>query len=356
MSPSPSRRLRLLLLGLSGALLTVLLASRDVRFVLRAAAEEARILWRRRPIADVLADPGLSAERRGLLRIVLDARDFAATLGFAAGTTYRQYTDLGRDTLVLNVTAAPRDRLEPYTWWFPVVGRVPYKGFFDLAAARAEASALEARGYDTYLWPAAAFSTLGWFEDPLLSTALARDSVEMAALVFHELAHNTLWVPGAVPFNESFAQYAGYAAAEAFFRARGDGTLARRAADRFHDEQALGRFYARLVARLDSAYATRPTGEALERVRAEAGRWARAELAGPVAAELRVLRVGPLADRPVNNARLVGVLTYRTRLDAFAAWHARHGADVRASVAALRAVVAGAPGDSAFARLDAALR
>ena len=335
---------------------TAYLASDDVRYVSRAGIEEIRILQAREPIAELVADRSTDPAVRHALRLVLESRDHAAELGLAAKETYTTYSDVGRDTLLLVLQAAPKDCVCPYTWKYPIVGRIPYKGFFDFGAARRTRDRLAALGYDVYLRPSGAFSTLGWFNDPLLSTALTRDSVELAATVFHEIAHNTLYVKSATPFNESFAQFVGYRSAESFFASRADTTNARQAADRLHDEMVLGEFYAELVARLDSLYAGKPDSAALEAGRAEAGAWARARLEGPVGARLRSFQVGRLPERPVNNARLIGVMLYRTRLDLFDAWFQRHGRDVRASVRELEELMRGVEGDSAFARLEQAVR
>jgi len=258
-------------------------------------------------------------------------------------------------TLLLVLQAAPKDCICPYTWRYPIVGQIPYKGFFDFAAARREADRLAARGYDVYLRPSAAFSTLGWFNDPLLSTALTHDSVELAATVFHEIAHNTLYVRSATPFNESFAQFVGYRSAESFFTERSDTANARQASDRLNDEMVLGEFYATLITRLDSLYATEPDSAALEAGRTEAAVWARAELLGPVGAKLRSYRLGNLPERPINNARLIGATLYRTRLDLFDRWFERHGRDVRESVSGLKELMQGADGDTAFVRLERAV-
>jgi len=335
---------------------TAYLASDDVRYITRAGLEETRILRARQPIADLVAGRESDPVVRQSLRLVLESRDYAARLGLNARETYTTYADVGRDTLLLVLQAAPKDCLCPYTWTYPIVGRIPYKGFFDLEAGRRAADRLAAQGYDVYLRPSAAFSTLGWFNDPLLSTALTRDSVELAALVFHEIAHNTVYVKSATPFNESFAQFVGYRSAETFFRERGDSANARTASDRLHDEMVLGEFYAELVGRLETLYAAKPDSVALERGRAEAGAWAREQLGGPVGARLRSFRIGSLPERPVNNARLIGARIYRTRLDLFDHWFERHGRDVRLSVAELGRLVDGVEGDSAFARLEAAAR
>jgi predicted aminopeptidase len=242
------------------------------------------------------------------------------------------------------------------TWKYPIVGRVPYKGFFDVAMAQREARKLADRGNDTYLRPAGAYSTLGWFEDPLLSTAMVRDSVELASTVFHEITHNTLYVKSATPFNESLAQMVGYRSAEEFFRGRGDTALAERARDRWYDEIVLGEYYRDLLERLETFYAAKPAGDSLEAGRREIAAWAREQLQDTFGPRFRTFRVNRLADRPIiNNAALVGVRLYRTHLDWFERWYEGHGRSVRTSVAAMRELMKDVSGDSAFIRLERAV-
>ena len=334
---------------------TAYLASEDVRYLTRAGIEQTLILENRRPLARLVRDTSIAADTRAYLGLVLDVRAHADSFGLAAGQTFTTYTDVGRDTLLLVLSASRRDCICPHTWKYPIVGRIPYKGFFDAGMARREADRFTARGFDVSLRPAAAYSTLGWFEDPLLSTSMVRDSMELAGLVFHEIAHNSLYVKSATPFNESFANLVGYRAAEEYFRGRGETALADRARDRWLDEIVLGEFYHELLERLEAFYAGKPSGDSLEAGRTAIGRWAREQLEGPYSARFRLVRVGRLAERPINNATLVGVRIYRTHLDWFERWYTRHGSSVRASVAALREVVRGATGDSAFARFERAL-
>jgi predicted aminopeptidase len=334
---------------------TAYLASDDVRYLTRAGFEETRILKSRQPLQRMVSDSSVNPAVRRSLRLVLDSRDYAARLGLEAKETYTTYADVGRDTLLLVLQAAPKDCICPHTWKYPVVGRIPYKGFFDSRSARQEEARFIARGFDTYLRPSSAFSTLGWFNDPLLSTALEADSVELAATVFHEIAHNTLYVKSATPFNESFAQMVGYRSAQAFFQERGDSGRARQAADRWHDEMILGDYYAELISRLDSLYARHPDSTTLQAGRQQAAAWARGQLEGPVGSQLRTYHFGRFKERPINNAQLIGATIYRTHLQWFDRWYQDHGRDIRTSVSALRTLMAGAEGDSAFARLGRAV-
>jgi predicted aminopeptidase len=334
---------------------TAYVASEDVRYLTRAGIEQTAILEKRRPLERLVRDTSVPADTRAYLALVLAVRGHAESLGLDPGKTFTTYADVGRDTLLLVLSASPRNCICPHLWKYPIVGRVPYKGFFDVAMARREADRFTARGFDISLRPAAAYSTLGWFEDPLLSTSMVRDSVELAGLVFHEIAHNSLYVKSATPFNESFAQMVGYRSAEGFFRGRGDSLLANRARDRWYDEIVLGEFYDALLTRLEAFYAGKPSGDSLEAGRAAIARWAKAELEGPFGARFRTVRVGRLAERPINNATLVGVRIYRTHLDWFERWYQRHRHSVRASVAALQELMRGVPGDSAFPRMERAL-
>src|SRR5437867_5548064 len=185
-------------------------STRTGRYLARAGWEESRILLRRRPIAKIVSDTTVPAATRRKLKLVLDARAFASTaLGLNVGNSFTTYSPLDHDTLVLVLSAAYRDRLEYFTWWFPIVGSVPYKGYFDFGEARAEERTFFNRGFDTYLRPASAFSTLGWFNDPLVSTTLRSDTLSLANTVIHELTHNTYFASGQAEFNESFANFAG---------------------------------------------------------------------------------------------------------------------------------------------------
>lgn len=322
------------------------LVSAEVRFLFRAGYEEARILSRRRPLERLMADPTTPPALRDRFALVLAARAFGAdSLGLEAGDTYTTYADVGRDTLVLVLSASPRLTLAVYTWWFPIVGSVPYHGYFSLDAARHAAGRLEAVGLDTYLRPAGAFSTLGWFSDPLVSSAMARDSVQLASTVLHEISHNTLYVPSATEFDESFANFVGLKAAEAFFRARGELALAARAAAEWRDEMRLDDFYTSLSRELDSLYARSDDDSVKTRLRA--GTFARAarRMSTEIGPRFEAYKAEWFAGRALNNATVIAARIYRARLGLFDRALARHGGDVRLTVQAISDAVKAYKGD-----------
>lgn len=309
------------------------------RYLARAGWEEGKILWARRPIAALLADSTISPVLRGRLQLVEEARAFAVdSLGLPAGKTFTQYTQLERDTLVLVLSGAAPDALEPVLWRFPVVGRLPYKGFFRLEDALAAEAKLAADGFDTYLRPASAFSTLGWFNDPLLSTTAAQDSVDLVNTVIHELTHNRYFAKGDATFNESFANFVGGRGAERFFLARGDSARARQAAARWDDDRRLGAFWLRLYQSLDSTFAAHP-GDSLRArriaLRDSVYREARQTLVREVSPQLRT--IGPAyAERvKLDNSALLARRVYLTDLERFERVFAEAGGDLNRAIAAL---------------------
>jgi predicted aminopeptidase len=169
---------------------------------------EAALLVARRPIERVLADPTVDPERKARLRIAAQARAFASdVLGLPRNRSYTRYVELDRAFAAWVVYATPEFSVEPLRHCFPFAGCVAYQGYFDRGAAEAEARRLGARGYDTWIGGVVAYSTLGWFADPILSSMLRGDPDELVATIFHELAHQALYVADDNEFNESFASF-----------------------------------------------------------------------------------------------------------------------------------------------------
>ena len=317
-------------------------------YVVRAGWAEAKILHARRPIPDVILAPETDERTRGKLTLAREAREFAMSgLRLDVGDSYTTYTELDRDTLAMVLSAAYPDRLAPRTWWFPVVGRVPYKGFFDLGNALDEQRKLEAEGYDTYLRPTAAFSTLGWFSDPLLSTIVRYDEVELVATILHELSHNHLFVPGQVRFNESFATWVGRAGAIEFFCTRPGGgpdtVWCNRARDRWQDLKLFSRFIDGLVEDLEEVYGdsalSREDKISRRQVVFERHKRRFREEVRPLLVSLSFSRFQSL---PLNNATLLSRIRYYHRLPDFDAHQSRSDGSLAAAVEAIRAGIGAA--------------
>jgi len=197
----------------------------DLGYLCQLARGQMGLLVKQEPIEKVLRRDDLDPETARRLRFVQDVRSFGVdALGLEESKNYTTFVDVEGDAVVWNLTVAPQDRLEPLTWNYPVVGRVPYRGYFKQNRARAEADEWEARGYDVYLRPVGAYSTLGWFTDPVLSTMLRYSDDDLASVVLHEMTHATVWIEGDVEFNESLATFIGDAGAIAYLEEIGGGS------------------------------------------------------------------------------------------------------------------------------------
>jgi predicted aminopeptidase len=172
----------------------------------QAGAGQLALNAARRPISEVLADPNTPAQLKHKLKVAQQIRTYAVSeLGLPANKSYALYADVKRPYVTWNVVATPELSMQLKQWCFPVAGCVSYKGYFDQDAAQALAQALRSQGWEAHVSGVPAYSTLGWFDDPLLNTFIHYSEGELARLVFHELAHQLLYVKGDSTFNESFA-------------------------------------------------------------------------------------------------------------------------------------------------------
>ncbi len=178
----------------------------EFSYYTQAVTGHLGILLNSRTIEQVLDDPATPPETRVRLELAREIREYASqTLKLPENRSYRIYSDLGRPAALWNVFAAPELSLELKTWCYPVAGCVGYRGYFNRKSADTYAADLKAQGYETFVGAVGAYSTVGWFNDPLLNTVIKRSDPELAAVIFHELAHQRLFLPGDTAFSESFA-------------------------------------------------------------------------------------------------------------------------------------------------------
>ncbi|MBW1971201.1 MAG: aminopeptidase [Deltaproteobacteria bacterium] len=186
--------------------LVALTGCESIHYYNHLISGQINILNKNKPIHQILDEPHVSENLKTQLRLVLDIREFANNeLCLPVKNQYLSFVDLQRPFAVWNVYATPEFSFAPKTWCYPVVGCTSYRGYFSKQDARDSADKLKKQGYDVFMGGVAAYSTLGWFDDPVLSTFVYRSHVKLAALIFHELAHQLLYVEDDTTFNESFA-------------------------------------------------------------------------------------------------------------------------------------------------------
>jgi predicted aminopeptidase len=289
------------------------------------------------PIEQVLADPETTDFERDRLRVALQARAFAIEeLGLPDNGSYTRYVRLDRAAVVYNVFAAPEFSLQPRTWCFPVAGCVVYRGYFSLDKANQKAAQLAAQGDDTWVGGVAAYSTLGRFEDPLLSTMLYREDARLAGLLFHEMAHQLLYVKNDSAFNEAFATMVEEEGVRRWLTSAGrDEEFA--AWKSFGARvQSFERLLARTRVRLQEIYSSGAPEPEMRLAKAEA--FARLER------DYDALKTSwdgwdgydRWFEAPPNNARLVPVATYRGLVPAFRILLHQADGDLQAFYAACR--------------------
>lgn len=343
-------RVASLLSKLVALCLIALAAACSPLYVMRAAYEQGKILAGRRDIQKVIDDRTTSELDRQKLATVLAARTFAREIGLDPGNSFTSYSDVGKDSLAWVVVGARKDSFSLHTWWFPIVGRVPYKGFFEKSDADEEARDLEAEGYESSVRDTDAFSTLGWFDDPVLSTTLKGSPTRIANTVIHESVHSTVWIKNNVAFNESLAHFVGTQASVEFFKQRAAdcvvGPEECKTAKAQADGVALERervfeisgVLTKLYSALDSLY--KDPALASEQKIARRGA-VFAEIVDP----LRAKYPGLTVLKSVHNAEIVQLMLYHTGLDSFRALFDKCGGDWTAFLTEIRSIAAAVKDD-----------
>lgn len=229
-------------------------ACSTLRWYSQAIDGHFHILGQREPIRQVIDNPHTDARLKERLTAALTIRDFASTeLHLPDNNSYREYADIGRDSPVWNVVASRSLSFDAHEWCYPLVGCLNYRGWYRKASAQEEARLLATQHYDVLVSPVIAYSTLGWFSDPLLPGMLRYSDARLAELLFHELAHQQLFVKGDTSFNEAFAETVAHAGVEHWLMAQ-------------HNEQALRNWRADRAVREEINQLILKTRNALEAV------------------------------------------------------------------------------------------
>jgi predicted aminopeptidase len=290
----------------------------SVDYYFQALNGQMELTRKARPIPEVVADPATSPVLKAKLGEVVQMRDFGSqALHLPNNGSYRRYADIGRPYVVWNVFAAPEFSVQPKEWCFPFAGCVGYKGYFSKTGAEQLAAELRAQHYDVFVGGVPAYSTLGWFDDPVLNTFVDYPNAEIARLMFHELAHQTVYVKGDSTFNESFAVTVEREGVDRWLA--GHGTESQRRA--FTQARVRGEAFAELVAKYRSRLAEL-YAEPLDPV---AMRSRKQEVLAEMRAEYERMKQSWDGftgydwwfEQPLNNAQLASVAIYTQLVPAF---------------------------------------
>lgn len=343
LAPHSTRMIPMPVFGVLAAL--SLSACSTIGYYGHVARGEYSLLAARRPIARVVADPATDAALKARLELAEQARAFASDrLGLPRNASYTNYADLKRPYVTWNVFAAPEFSVQAVERCYLIVGCLAYRGYFDRGRAESEAARLHEKGLDTWVGGAIAYSTLGWFADPILNTMLRWDDDELAATIFHELAHQRLFVKGDTEFNESFATFVQHEGLREWRAARGlplDEDAGRKRQDEFEQlvldtRERLRALYAEPLPA--DAMRTRKREE-IERLRADYFRLRDTQWQGKGGYDDWI-------ESDINNAKLLPFGLYRRWVPAFTALFARTGREWTAFYTAAAKI----------ARLDAVAR
>ena len=281
-------------------------------YLVKSSYNQIQILNAREPITEVLKRPDLPADQRHKLEMALLVREFAEKqLGLKATENYKTYVDLKRPYVSWIVSAASREELKQRTEWYPIVGRLPYKGFFSKAEAESEATDLKNEGFDTLVRGVSAYSTLGWFEDPLLSSMLGADEHNLVNVIIHESTHATLYIKSQAEFNERLATFVAQVGTKLFYEAREGATSVtnQKIQNENLDELEFSKFISESNRKLKDWYQHQPH-PIDEGLRQKQFALIKTEFTEQIAPRLKTKAYARFAESNLNNAILLYYQTY----------------------------------------------
>jgi predicted aminopeptidase len=288
-------------------------------YYLHSAYNQSKLINNRESIERALRRQDLSADQISKLHLVREVKAYAeSVLGLKRSNNYTTFVQLDSPYVTYIVQAAYEFELKPYLWKFPFVGEVPYKGYFRRELAQEEADSLAKEHYDTYVRGVSAYSTLGWFQDSVLSSMLRYDDYELAEIIIHETVHTTLYIKSAAEFNERMANFLGREGMKMFFRTKGDAgakALAK-AEDDSHDQKLFSAFLTDKIEALKAWY-TSHKGELTSDLKKERLKKFQQEYVNDLKPKLKTNAYREFEKKDLNNALILAYQTYEYSLDDF---------------------------------------
>lgn len=303
----------------------------QIGYYMHSAYYQSKLAKSRRPIAEILKEDKLNADQKRKLELVQEVKAFGESqLGLKKSKNYTTYVQLDEPYVTYIVQAALAFELKPYLWHFPFVGDVPYKGYFRKALAEEEAAKFDKEKYDTYVRGVSAYSTLGWFQDSVLSSMLRYTDTDLVETILHESIHTTLYIKSAADFNERLATFMGHEGMKLFYlRKEGaSSTHLKEAEDESADQKLFSAFLTRELDSLKAWYEAN-AGKVTKESKAARLKEIQTRFTRELKPKLKTTMYADFAKHELNNAYLLAYKTYEFSLADFAKIYDHFGHDYR---------------------------
>lgn len=300
--------------------MTLLLSSCQLGYMMKSGYNQLSLMSDRVSVEKVLADPTVDEGTKAKLRLSQEVREFSEKdLHLASSKNYTSFVQLDRPYVSYIVSASQKWKLEHHLWYFPFVGHVPYKGYFKEADAKKLQEELKKEDYDTYIRGVSAYSTLGWFNDPLLSSMLRYKEHDLVNTLIHETVHATLYIKSSADFNERMAVFLGNKGTEIFYRKKeGDQSLTLQAIQKENeDDKKFSAFITHELQSLESWYQALPADSQNEELRQKRFKEIKDHFLKDLKPTLQTNSYKNFEDAELNNARLMVYKTYMQDLSDF---------------------------------------